>query len=56
MKAKRVLAVMLYTSSKMSYNFLAKKIFHCSPTTVINWLKKASAEGKKPLPNELQTK
>jgi transposase len=46
--AKRALAVMLYTFSKASYNFLAKKIFHCSPTTVMNWIKKASAEVKMP--------
>ena len=46
--AKRALAVMLYTFSKASYNFLAKKIFHCSPTTVMNWRKKASAEVKMP--------
>ena len=46
--AKRALAVMLYTFSKASYNFLAKKIFHCSPTTIMNWVKKASAETKMP--------
>jgi len=46
--AKRALAVMLYTFSKASYNFLAKKIFHCSPTTIMNWVKKASAEVKMP--------
>ena len=46
--AKRALAVMLYTFSKASYNFLAKKIFHCSPTTVMNWIKKAGAEAKMP--------
>ena len=46
--AKRSLAVMLYTFSKASYNFLAKKIFHCSPTTIMNWVKKASAEEKMP--------
>ena len=46
--AKRALAVMLYTFSKASYNFLAKKIFHCSPTTVMNWIKKAAAEAKMP--------
>ncbi len=46
--AKRALAVMLYTFSKASYNFLAKKIFHCSPTTVMNWIKKAGAEVKMP--------
>ena len=46
--AKRALAVMLYTFSKASYNFLAKKIFHCSPTTIMNWVKKASAEAKMP--------
>ena len=46
--AKRALAVMLYTFSKASYNFLAKKIFHCSPTTVMNWIKTASAEVKMP--------
>ena len=46
--AKRALAVMLYTFSKASYNFLAKKIFHCSPTTIMNWVKKASAEIKMP--------
>ena len=46
--AKRVLAVMLYTFSKASYNFLAKNIFHCSPTTVMNWIKKAGAEAKMP--------
>ena len=45
---KRALAVMLYTFSKASYNFLAKKIFHCSPTTVMNWIKKAGAEVKMP--------
>ena len=28
--------------------FLAKKIFHCSPTTIMNWVKKASAEVKMP--------
>ncbi len=47
--AKRALAVMLYTFSKASYNFLAKKIFHCSPTTVMNWIKKAGAEAKMPV-------
>ena len=46
--AKRALAVMLYTFSKASYNFLAKKIFHCSPTTIMNWIKKASSEVKMP--------
>ena len=46
--AKRALAVMLYTFSKASYNFLAKNIFHCSPTTVMNWIKKAGAEAKMP--------
>ena len=46
--AKRALAVMLYTFSKASYNFLAKKIFHCSPTTIMNWVKKASSETKMP--------
>ena len=46
--AKRALAVMLYTFSKASYNFLEKKIFHCSPTTIMNWVKKASAEIKMP--------
>ena len=46
--AKRALTVMLYTFSKASYNFLAKKIFHCSPTTIMNWVKKASAEAKMP--------
>ena len=46
--AKRALAVMLYTFSKASYNFLAKRIFHCSPTTIMNWIKKASAEVKMP--------
>ena len=46
--AKRALAVMLYTFSKASYNFLAKKIFHCSPTTIMNWIKKASTEVKMP--------
>ncbi len=47
-EAKRALAVMLYTFSKASYNFLAKKIFHCSPTTVMNWIKRAGAEAKMP--------
>ena len=28
--------------------FLAKKIFHCSPTTIMNWVKKASSEVKMP--------
>ncbi len=38
--------MMLYTFSEASHNFLAKKIFHCSPTTVINWIKKTGAEAK----------
>ena len=46
--AKRALAVMLYTFSKASYNILSKKIFHCSPTTIMNWVKKAAAETKMP--------
>lgn len=46
--AKRALAVVLYTLSKATYNFLAKKIFNCSPTTIMNWIKSASAEVKMP--------
>ena len=47
-EGKKALAVMLYTFSKASYTFLAKKIFKWSPTTIMNWVKKASAETKMP--------
>ena len=47
-EGKKALAVMLYTFSKASYTFLAKKIFKCSPTTIMNWVKKVSAETKMP--------
>jgi transposase len=40
--AKQMLAVVLYAMSKASYNFMAKKIFKCSPTTIMNWVKKWS--------------
>jgi transposase len=46
--AKRALAVVLYAMSKATYNFLAKKVFNCSPTTVMNWIKQASADVKMP--------
>ena len=46
--AKRALAVVLYTMLKATYDFLAKKVFNCSPTTVMNWIKQASADTKMP--------
>ena len=38
--AKRALAVILYSMSKASFNFLGKKLFKVSPTTIMNWIKK----------------
>jgi transposase-like protein len=38
--AKRSLAVLLYSMCKASYNFLGRKLFKVSPTTIMNWIKK----------------
>ena len=38
--AKRSLAVLLYSMCKASYNFLGRKLFKVSPTTIMNWVKK----------------
>ena len=37
---KRSLAVLLYSMCKASYNFLGRKLFKVSPTTIMNWVKK----------------
>ncbi|MDR1560904.1 MAG: hypothetical protein LBS23_00935 [Holosporaceae bacterium] len=42
------MAVALYTMSKATYNFMANKIFKCSPTTVMNWIKKSAKEVEMP--------
>jgi transposase-like protein len=44
---KRALAVILYTMSKATFNFLGK-LFKVSPSTAMNWIKRAGLEAKDP--------
>jgi len=44
---KRALAVILYAMSKATFNFLGK-LFRVSPSTAMNWIKRAGIEAKDP--------
>ncbi|GHU16144.1 hypothetical protein FACS189472_00540 [Alphaproteobacteria bacterium] len=40
--AKQALAIALYIMCRVSYIFFAKKIFKCSPATIMNWIKRGA--------------
>jgi len=44
---KRALAVILYAMSKATFNFLGK-LLNVSPSTAMNWIKRAGIEAKDP--------